>query len=198
MSEIKIHAGCGKRNFGPGWFNVDLDNELPHVNWKNIFELPFKDNEAELIYASHLIAYISPMELPILLGEWKRVLKPGGTLRLATPDFEAMAGLYKKDLCTLQDIIGPLYGLITTMEGRNLYHKRVYDFTSLRRVLVDEAGFHSYKTYDWRDTEHAQFDDHSRAYLPKDPEAIASGSFSRKKHTLISLNVECKKPICAS
>ena len=38
--------------------------------------------------------------------------------------------------------------------------------------------------YDWRKTEHAQFDDHSQAYLPH---------FEKEKGILISLNVESKK-----
>ena len=38
--------------------------------------------------------------------------------------------------------------------------------------------------YDWRKTEHAQFDDHSQAYLPH---------MDKKNGELISLNVESNK-----
>ena len=38
--------------------------------------------------------------------------------------------------------------------------------------------------WDWRKTEHSQFDDHSQAYLPK---------MNKEHGTLISLNVEAIK-----
>ena len=40
------------------------------------------------------------------------------------------------------------------------------------------------KRYDWRDTEHAEFDDHSQAYLPH---------MDKENGTLISLNIEAVK-----
>ena len=38
--------------------------------------------------------------------------------------------------------------------------------------------------YDWRETEHSEFDDHSQAYIPH---------MDKDNGTLISLNVECIK-----
>ena len=38
------------------------------------------------------------------------------------------------------------------------------------------------KKYNWKNTEHAQFDDHSQAYLP---------DMDKENGTLISLNIEC-------
>ena len=46
------------------------------------------------------------------------------------------------------------------------------------------VGFKDIKRYDWRETEHAEFDDHSQAYLPH---------MDKENGTLISLNVECTK-----
>ena len=47
-----------------------------------------------------------------------------------------------------------------------------------------EVGFKNVERYDWRETEHAEFDDHSQAYLPH---------MDKENGTLISLNVECTK-----
>ena len=41
-----------------------------------------------------------------------------------------------------------------------------------------------YKWYDWEQTEHSKFDDHSQAYIPH---------MDKENGTLISLNVECIK-----
>jgi predicted SAM-dependent methyltransferase len=118
----------------------------------------------------------------MILNEWKRVLKPGGILRLATPDFEAISKLYVEGKIKLEQILGPVYG---KMEGnRNfIYHRTTYDFNSLSQLL-SEVGFKDIKHYNWWETEHAEHDDHSMAHIPH---------MDKENGTLISLNVECTK-----
>ena len=65
----------------------------------------------------------------------------------------------------------------------HIYHKTTYDFSSLEKLLVN-LGFNNIRNYDWEETEHSQFDDHSQAYLPH---------MDKQSGTLISLNVECIK-----
>ena len=89
---IKINMGCGWRDFGKGWTHID-GGDYDHLNYDSITDLVFKDDSVDLIYASHVIEYFDRWEVGELLTEWKRVLKPGGILRLAVPDFEAMAKL---------------------------------------------------------------------------------------------------------
>ena len=79
---MKIHLGCGKRNFGTDWIHIDGSN-YEHVQYHNITKLPFDDNTCDLIYASHVFEYFDRDEAVDILNEWKRVLKPGGILRLA-------------------------------------------------------------------------------------------------------------------
>ena len=69
------------------------------------------------------------------------------------------------------------------MSNNCIYHKTVYDFKSLEGVLL-KAGFKAIKKYDWRNTDHSNFDDHSQAYIPH---------MDKENGTLISLNVECIK-----
>lgn len=179
---IKINMCCGKRNFGQDWIHID-GADLPHIKYRNITSLPqFLDNSVDLIYCSHGIAYFDRQEIIPILNEWKRVLKPGGILRLATPCFETMVGLYVNIDCSLEDIIGPLYGKMK-MGEEAIYHKTTYDYDSLESLL-ESLGFNGVIPYDWRKTEHAEFDDHSQAYLPK---------MDKENGTLISLNVECTK-----
>lgn len=183
---MKLHLGCGWRNFGSDWVHVDNGN-YEHLDYKaDVYNLSMiDDGSVDLIYASHIIAYFDRKEITHTLEEWKRVLKPNGVLRLATPDFQTMCLLYTsldEGLVGLGDIVGPLYGKMD-MDGVNIFHKTTYDFKSLKKVLVD-CGFSDVKRYDWRETEHSEFDDHSQAYIPH---------MDKENGTLISLNVEATK-----
>ena len=95
-SLIKLHLGCWKRNI-PGFTNVDIC-DLPHVHHRRSAEdlSVFPTNSAELIYASHVFEYFDRQEAEKVLREWHRVLVPGGTLRIAVPDFEAITRVYLK------------------------------------------------------------------------------------------------------
>lgn len=177
---IKLHIGCGKRDFGEDWIHID-GNQFPHVKYNDVTELPFDDNSVDLIYSSHLIAYFDRDEIKDVLKEWNRVLKQNGILRLATPNFRSLVKLYLKNDIKLDSLLGPLYGK-WKLNG-DIYHKTTYDPLSLKRLLEDN-NFKNVRFYDWRETEHSQFDDHSQAYIPH---------MDKENGQLISLNLECKK-----
>jgi predicted SAM-dependent methyltransferase len=180
---IKINLGCGWRNFRSDWIHID-GGDYDHLDYKDITKLEFDDNSVELIYVSHVLEYFDINEAKQLLREWRRVLKPGGELRVAVPDFEAMNVLYHNGKVTLNDIIGPLYGRMQ-MGEEIIYHKTTYDYETLYNLLY-ELAYNNIKRYDWRNYEvHRQNDDHSQAYLnPKG---------DKDNGTLISLNVTCNK-----
>lgn len=173
--------GCGKRNFGPDWVHID-GGDYEHLDYYDITKLEFENNSVDLIYSSHVIEYFSRDVIGGVLKEWRRVLKPGGTLRIAVPDFEAMSYLYSNGSYPLSSFLGPLYGKMP-MGEQTIFHKTTYDFVSLKEIL-EEAGFNKVKRYDWKHTEHSNVDDHSQAYLPH---------MDKESGTLISLNVECVK-----
>ena len=176
MEKNKINLGCGWRNFGKEWLHID-NGDYDHLDIKcDVKKLDLPDNYADLIYVSHVIAYFDRNEICDVLKEWNRVLKPGGNLRIATPDFEAMSKLYVQGRIELKQMLGPMYGKMP-MDDITIYHKTTYDFHSLATVLLDN-GFRYVKTYNWKQTEHAQFDDHSQAYIPH---------MDKENGTLISL-----------
>lgn len=178
---MKLHLGCGKRDFGKDWIHIDGGN-FEHLHSHDIVNLPFEDNSVDLIYSSHVIEYFDRTEVVDVLKKWHRVLKPNGTLRLAVPNFGIMSLLYVEENLSLDNFLGPLYGKMP-MGNSTIYHKTVYDFQSLKTVL-EGCGFRDVGFYDWRTTEHSHIDDHSQAYIPH---------MDKENGELISLNVEAKK-----
>jgi len=181
---MKLHLGCGKRDF-PGFINVDLA-DYPHINYRrSVDDLSiFEDNSADLIYASHVLEYFSLEDAERVLTEWRRVLKPGGILKLAVPDFGGLARAYQKfeDVGLFQGII---YGLIkpNNIQDQPLFHKTIYDFRLLQKVL-EENGFTNVKTYNWQDFLESGQEDHSMAYIP---------SRDYENGILVSLNIQAEK-----
>src|SRR3989338_2142179 len=99
--KVQLYLGSGKRNI-PGFIHIDLDDH-PHLDYRHdIASLPmFADSSVDLIYTSHSFEYFDRQEGELVLKEWYRVLKLGGILRIAVPDFEAITRVYlkyKKDL----------------------------------------------------------------------------------------------------
>lgn len=183
---MKLHLGSGKR-YIPGFVHVDI-NYSPHVDYQHdIRNLPMvRSNTVDLIYCCHGIEYFDRIEIVEVLREWKRVLKKGGILRLAMPDFEALVKAYRK-YKDLDKIIGPLYGRweIKRRNGEKdiLYHKAVYDLQSVKKLL-ESQGFVNVKRYDWRKTIHKDYDDYSQSYIPH---------MDKEHGMLISLNIEAVK-----
>lgn len=184
--KVRLHLGCWKRYIS-GFIHIDLCN-MPHIDYRHkVDKLPmFEDNSAELIYASHVLEYFDREEAEGVLLEWRRILKLGGILRLAVPDFPALLKVYEKTR-DLKYLLGPLYGrmVLDTGTGKKeiIYHKTVYDFSSLKE-LFEKNGFEKVRRYDWRETIHKDYDDFSQAYFPH---------MDKDNGILISLNVEAEK-----
>jgi len=179
---MKLHLGCGKRDFGKDWIHIDR-GDFPHVSSNSITKLPFDDCTCDLIYASHVVEYFDREEAVVLLTEWSRVLIPGGIVRLAVPDFRKMVELYFDLSYPLETFLGPLYGKMNPPNCDTIYHKTVYDLRSIKSLLKS-VGFENVLEYNWKKTEHGHIDDHSQAYIPH---------MDKKDGTLISLNVEATK-----
>ena len=67
--------------------------------------------------------------------------------------------------------------------GKTIYHKTIYDFVSIKKVLED-CGFGNVRKWNWKEVDHRSIDDYSQAYLPH---------MDKENGTLVSLNVECEK-----
>ena len=89
--DIKLNIGCG-RNHLQGWLNADISYGDIYLDATKKF--PFENNSVTFIFSEHLIEHL-PLNKGIkFLKECYRVLKPGGVLRLSTPDLRFYINLY--------------------------------------------------------------------------------------------------------
>lgn len=175
----KLHLGCGKV-YIPGFVHIDL-MDFKHIDYKrSVDDLSiFEDNSVDLIYACHVLEHFKRADMDRVLGEWFRVLKPGGVLRVSVPGFEEIVAVYQK-YKDFKLVLGPLMGGQTYLYN---FHNMLFDFNFLRELL-QRVGFGTVEKYDWRKTEHTNVDDYSQAYIPH---------MDKENGLPISLNVEAVK-----
>ncbi|MEQ1757315.1 MAG: methyltransferase domain-containing protein [Vicinamibacterales bacterium] len=99
----KLHLGCG-RNLLPGWLNSDFFPKSPavlHLDARGRF--PLQDGQFDFVFSEHMIEHIAYAKGSSMVNESFRVLKPGGTLRISTPDLAFLLDLRRSDRTPLQE-----------------------------------------------------------------------------------------------
>ena len=124
-----LHAGCGGAPLPDGAFSgceevrLDIDARMnPDV------VAPITDlgdiGEFDVVYCSHTVEHLYPHQVPIALGEFKRVLKVGGRAIVIVPDLEGMV---------LSDLV-----LYTTKDGLDVTY---FDLFYGHRRLIEQNPF---------------------------------------------------------
>jgi len=174
----KLHLGCGPKPL-PGWVNIDILPDRGDVQ-DDITKLEHvPDGVASIIYASHVLEHTTRHTWQAVLALWVRKLQTGGTLRIAVPDFAAAAQWYLAH-GNIQDVMGLISG---GQRDAYDYHNVIFDTKSLSAGM-EAAGCVNVRKWDWKTTEHADYDDYSQAYLPH---------MDKDHGMLMSLNLEGKK-----
>ena len=189
MKKIKLHLGCGKR-YLPGYTHIDIDNE-PHIDYPNtdISDLKmFKNNTVDVIYSCGNFEYFDRSKAPSVLKEWNRILKSRGCLYISVPDFESIIRVYKENGKNIEGegILGPIFGKWEYTNKNQttefIYHKTVYDFKSLSKMLY-KCNYDNIEKYNCWEFLPDEFDDFSKAYVP----------YKDKNGIQISVNIKCQK-----
>jgi len=111
--------------------------------------IPCPDESAAAVYSSHMIEHLDRAEARVFLAEARRVLRPGGVLRIAAPDLSRLAHNYVDTGDAERFVAGTHMGLDRpaglrgwlkwTLIGPR-HHLWMYDGESLA-ALLREAGF---------------------------------------------------------
>ena len=89
-----LNLGCGAR-YHPDWINIDIVAHGPQVIAHDLSRgIPLPDASCDVVYHSAVLEHLRRADAAAFLAECRRVLRPGGVLRVAVPDLEAICGLY--------------------------------------------------------------------------------------------------------
>ncbi|XVU28140.1 class I SAM-dependent methyltransferase [Actinoplanes sp. CA-054009] len=89
---VLVSIGSG-RTVQPGWIGIDLKHGDRVFRCDLRKPLPLADASVDGILAEHVVEHFGPDDLPHMLAELCRVLKPSAPLRIVCPDAQIVAGL---------------------------------------------------------------------------------------------------------
>lgn len=149
----KLQIGAGPNTL-EGWLNTDeLLTSRGVVYLDATKPMCFENCTFDYIFSEHQIEHLTYEEGLSMLRECYRVLKPGGKIRLATPDLEKLIGLHTPDKSELQqryikwiiDSRLPQVGVyresfVINNAFRDWGHKFIYDRATLQSA-IEEVGF---------------------------------------------------------
>lgn len=136
-SFLKLHLGCGNRNF-PGYINIDFRKTKATDYVCSNIRLPFSDVSVELIETYNLIEHLPKDLLPKAFQNWWDKLIPGGKLVIECPDFDKTVTEY---LEVNDKRVNNIFGLRRFREDVHLWG---YNFYRLKKILV-ECGYKGVK-----------------------------------------------------
>lgn len=155
VRKLQIGAQCNSIN---GWLNVDIlpkDRQTAYMDATKPF--PFNTNSFDFIFSEHMIEHISFKEGEFMLKECYRVLKPGGKIRISTPNLAFLIALYtapKEQLHQeyvsesvkryFKSDVPMLDTIVINNFFRDWGHQFIHDYKSLSHLL-EKAGFKNSK-----------------------------------------------------
>jgi predicted SAM-dependent methyltransferase/tetratricopeptide (TPR) repeat protein len=165
MKKTILHVGPGHRKNGsklpqvfitPDWREVRLDidpNNEPDIVGSMLDMVAVENGSVDAIYSAHNIEHVYAHEVPVVLKEFLRVLKPDGFLLATCPDLQTVCALVAEDRLTdaaYTSQAGPitpldiLYGHREALAQGHLYmaHKCGFTEKTLTQSL-QTAGFQS-------------------------------------------------------
>ncbi|MBV7295649.1 methyltransferase domain-containing protein [Corynebacterium sp. TAE3-ERU12] len=151
----RLHLGTGRVAL-PGWLNSDSSPLHPDYLPIDAAEpLPLPNDSINAVFCEHLIEHLSFTAGTAMVAEVFRILKPGGVIRVSTPDLQRLRGLIAKERNSVQN---QYVRVVNSPFGENPYsndptftlnssfynhgHRSLYTRGVLRQVF-EKAGFES-------------------------------------------------------
>jgi ubiquinone/menaquinone biosynthesis C-methylase UbiE len=151
----RLNWGCGRRG-EPGWINSDRrSGERIDISCDIRDGLPIDSESIDYAVSSHALQEVPLAELIAVLRELRRVLKPGGVLRLCLPDLDKGLQAYLRNdrshfLIPDEDV--------TSLGGKFITHMLWYGYSrtlftaDFIEELLLKAGFQSVASCGYKET----------------------------------------------
>jgi predicted SAM-dependent methyltransferase len=140
-----LNVGCGPR-LHPKFINLDLE-WCPGLDlcWDIRRPLPLPSGSLGGIFSEHCLEHLTFANGQAVLGEFRRLLRQGGTARIVVPDCELYLDVYQRRKAgeAVSFPYAPDNGTAMMVVSRVFQehgHVAAYDAATLRTMLV-EAGF---------------------------------------------------------
>ncbi len=155
--KVKLNIGSFTTMFHYGWQNLDLRPDLGGFAQANGYAyrhcdvrngLPYPTAGVNLIYSAHMLEHLTYAEGLSFLRECRRVIQPGGAMRILVPDAALLQGWYAGKVALPLDYFDEVNDECAA--NKNLAHKvwsllhsghaAAYDMDTLADLLRD-AGW---------------------------------------------------------
>lgn len=122
---MNLNIGGGATEIA-GYVNVDKCKGL------EAYPLAFQSESVDVVRASHILEHFSYRQTEAVLAEWVRVLKPGGILAIAVPDFDFILDKFVNGNPDNLPLVGYLMG---GQADENDFHKHIFTRESLEEYM---------------------------------------------------------------
>lgn len=130
---LRLNLGCGPLRL-PGELGVDRESTSAADVRADILALPFRNGAAELCRLDHVLEHL-PVRLAVpALLEARRVLQPGGRIRIGVPDLAATCRRYAEST-SLREKAWLLRSLYGSQAHDGEHHKSGWDAQTLADLL---------------------------------------------------------------
>lgn len=153
---FKLHVGSGQ-NIMNNWLNCDIGPLSKDVIFTDVSKrFPFDDNFFDYIYSEHMIEHITFEEGLFMLKECFRILKPGGRIRITTPDLNTLIDILKNHESKYDDYIewsfkyNSLVGKNSDEVFNNFMHNWGHKFIYTKNFLkinMEKIGFKNFEFF---------------------------------------------------
>jgi hypothetical protein len=171
----------------PGWFMVNVNAVTPHF-MDGTKPWIFEDGALSHVYADNMIEHVPLAGARTFLAEAHRCLRPGGRIRLVTPDVRAHVELYRSGKGIVQSDLADIYRDL----GVVVEHP-----VDMIRTPIGEFGHHSGYAYDFEtldaELQRAGFSPAVRCELQESDDPMLRGLEVRPEHGPLQMVLEATR-----